>query len=148
MRFRATIELGGKTATGIRVPAEVVESLGAGQRPRVSVTINGYTYRSTVAPMGGVYMLPVSAEARGGALVAAGDEVDVDVELDTAPREVNVPTDLAAALDGDAAAKRFFEGLSYSNKQRIVLSIEGAKTAETRERRIAKALSELQQGKG
>ena len=148
MRFRATIELGGKTATGIRVPAEVVESLGAGQRPRVSVTINGYTYRSTVAPMGGVYMLPVSAEARGGAGVAAGDEVDVDVELDTAPREVNVPTDLAAALDGDASAKRFFEGLSYSNKQRIVLSIEGAKTAETRERRIAKALSELQQGKG
>jgi len=145
MRFRATIELGGKTATGIQVPAEVVESLGAGQRPRVSVTINGYTYRSTVATMGGVFMLPVSAEVREAAGVAAGDEVDVDVELDTAPREVEVPADLAAALDGNAEARRFFAGLSYSNKRRIVLSVEGAKTAETRERRIAKAVSELRQ---
>lgn len=146
MRFRATIELGGKTATGIQVPAEVVERLGAGKRPHVAVTINGYTYRSTIAPMGGVYMLPVSAEVREAAGVAAGDEVDVAVELDTAPREVEVPADLAAALAGNAEAKRFFEGLSYSNKRRIVLSIEGAKTAETRERRIAKAVSDLQQG--
>ena len=147
MHFRATIELGGKTATGIQVPAEIVERLGAGQRPRVSVTINGYTYRSTVAPMGGVYMLPVSAEVRAGAGIAAGDEVDVVVALDTAPREVDVPADLAAALDGNAEAKRFFEGLSYSNKRRIVLSVESAKTAETRERRIAKAMSELRQGR-
>lgn len=146
MRFRATIELGGKTATGIQVPAEVVENLRSGKRPHVLVTINGYTYRSTVAPMGGVYMLPVSAEVREAAGVAAGDAVDVAVELDTAPREVEVPTDLAAALAGDAEAKRIFEELSYSNKRRIVLSIEGAKTAETRERRIAKAVSDLHQG--
>jgi hypothetical protein len=144
MRFRATIELGGKTATGFQVPAEVVERLGAGKRPAVSVTINGYTYRSTVAPMGGLYMLPVSAEA--GAGVAAGDEVDVDIELDTAPREVDVPADLAAALNGNLDAKRFFAGLSYSNKRRIVLSIEGAKTAETRARRIAKTVIMLEQG--
>ncbi|HEX8036598.1 MAG TPA: YdeI/OmpD-associated family protein [Ktedonobacterales bacterium] len=147
MRFRAAIQLSGKTATGIRVPEEVVAGLGSGKRPSVRVTINGYTYRSTVAPMGGEYMLPVSAEVRESAGVAAGDEVDVDVELDVAPREVSVPPDLAEALDGDAEAKQFFEGLSYSNKRRFVLSIEEAKTPETRQRRIAKAVSTLHEGK-
>lgn len=146
MRFRATIELGGKTATGIQVPAEVVESLGAGKRPAVRVVINGYSYRSTVAPMGGVFMLPVSAEVRERAGVSAGDEVDVEVESDTAPREVQVPADFAAALGQDAEAERFFATLSYSNKQRLVLSIEGAKTDETRQRRIAKAMSALHAG--
>jgi antitoxin component of MazEF toxin-antitoxin module len=146
MRFRATIELGGKTATGIRVPAEVVESLGAGKRPAVRVVINGYSYRSTVAPMSGVFMLPVSAEVRAQAGVSAGDEVDVEIERDTAPREVHVPADFAAALGQDAEAERFFETLSYSNKQRFVLSIEGAKTGETRQRRIAKAVSMLHEG--
>lgn len=146
MRFRAKVQLNGKTATGIEVPPEVVTSLGAGKRPSVSVTINGYTYRSTVAAMGGVFMLPVSAEVREGAGVAAGDEVDVGIELDTAPREVIVPSDFMAALDRDAGAKRFFEGLSYSNKRRFVLSVEDAKTAETRQRRIAKAISDLREG--
>ncbi|TMD67113.1 MAG: DUF1905 domain-containing protein, partial [Chloroflexi bacterium] len=141
MRFRAIIQLGGKTATGIRVPAEVVESLGSSKRPAVRVTINGHTYRSSVASIGGEFMLPVSAEIRERAGVAAGDEVDVDIELDTEPREVSVPPDFMDALDRDADAKRFFDGLSYSNKQRFVLSIEGAKTAETRQRRIAKAVS-------
>ncbi|MGZ3640054.1 MAG: DUF1905 domain-containing protein [Ktedonobacterales bacterium] len=147
MRFRATIQLSGKTATGIRVPEEVVTGLGSGKRPAVRVTINGYTYPSTVAPMGGEYMLPVSAEVRESAGVAAGDEVEVDVELDAAPREVSVPPDFAEALEGDADAKRFFEGLSYSNKRRIVLPIEEAKTPETRQRRIAKAISTLHEGK-
>ncbi|MGZ3675310.1 MAG: DUF1905 domain-containing protein [Ktedonobacterales bacterium] len=147
MRFRATIQLSGKTATGIRVPEEVVAGLGSGKRPAVRVTINGYTYPSTVAPMGGEYMLPVSAEVRESAGVAAGDEVEVDVELDAAPREVSVPPDFAEALEGDAEAKRFFEGLSYSNKRRIVLPIEDAKTPETRQRRIAKAISTLHEGK-
>jgi hypothetical protein len=147
MRFRTTIELGGKTATGMQVPAEVVASLGSSKRPAVRVTIKGYTYRSTVAPMGGVYMLPVSAEVREGAGVAAGDEVDVDVELDTEPREVSVPADFTEALDGDADARRFFDGLSYSNKRRIVIPIEEAKTAETRQRRIAKAVSTLHEGR-
>lgn len=147
MRFRATIQLNGKTATGIQVPEEVVASLGPGKRPAVRVTLNGYTYPSTVAPMGGVFMLPVSAEVRASARVAAGDEVDVDVELDTAPREVSVPPDLADALEGDAGAKRFFAGLSYSNKRRLVLSVEEAKTAETRQKRIAKAVSTLHEGR-
>lgn len=146
MRFRTTIELGGKTATGMQVPPEVVEALGAGKRPAVSVTINGYTYRSTVAPMGGVFLLPVSAEVRAAAGVAAGDEVDVEVALDTAPREVAVPPDFQAALDGDPAAKRAFESLSYSNKRQHTLAIEGAKSAETRQRRIEKSLSALREG--
>lgn len=146
MRFRATIELGGKTATGIQVPGEVVEGLGSGKRPRVQVTINGYTYRSTVAPMGGVFMLPVSAEVRERASVAAGDTVEVEVQLDTEAREVTVPPDFAAALDGDADARRFFDGLSYSNKQRLVLAIESAKTSETRQRRISSTVSKLHVG--
>lgn len=147
MRFRATVELGGKTATGIRVPPEVVASLGPTRKPAVSVTINGYTYRSTVATLGGEFMIPVSAEVRAGAGVAAGDEVEVDVELDTAPREVVVPPDFAEALDRDADARRFFEGLSYSNKRRHVLAIEEAKTAETRQRRIDKVISTLREGR-
>jgi hypothetical protein len=147
MRFRATVELGGKTATGIRVPPEVVASLGPSKRPAVRVTIRGHTYRSTVAPLGGNFMLPISAENRISAGVAAGDEVDIDVELDTEPREVTVPPDFSNALDHDPVARRFFDRLSYSQKQRHVLSIEGAKTTETRERRIAKAVSMLREGR-
>jgi bifunctional DNA-binding transcriptional regulator/antitoxin component of YhaV-PrlF toxin-antitoxin module len=147
MRFRATILLGGKTATGIEVPPEVVASLGPSKRPPVLVTINGFSYRSTVAPLGGVFMLPVSAEVREHAGVAAGDEVDIDIERDTEPREVVVPPDFAAALDGDAAARRFFDGLSYSNKRRFVLPIEDAKAADTRQKRIIKAVSMLREGK-
>jgi hypothetical protein len=147
MKFRATIELAGKTATGIEVPAAVVAKLGSSKKPAVRVTIKGYTYRSTVATMGGRFMLPISAEVREAAAVAARDKVDVDVELDTAPREVTVPADFSRALTREPAAKRFFEGLNFSNKQRIVIAIEGAKTPETRKRRIAKSVSSLREGK-
>lgn len=142
-RFRAKVRLGGKTATGIPVPPGVVAGLGSRKRPAVRVTINGHIYRSTIAPMGGEFMLPISAQNREGAGIAAGDEVDVDLELDTAPREVDVPADFGAALDADPGARRAFDRLSYSNKSRHVLSIEGAKTPETRQRRIAKAVSAL-----
>jgi hypothetical protein len=147
MRFRTTILQGDKTATGIRIPDEVVEGLGAGKRPAVRVTINGFTYRNTVAVMGGVYMVGVSAENRAGARVAGGDEVEVDIELDTAPREVTVPPDFAAALDGEPAARRTFDGLSYSNKSWHVLQVEGAKTDETRQRRIGKSVEMLREGR-
>lgn len=147
MRFRARIELSGKSATGFQVPAEIVSQLGSGKRPPVRVTINGHTYRSTVAPLGGVYMLPLSAENRSLAHASAGDEVEVEIEPDTQPRELSVPPDLLEALDRDADARRFFNGLSYSNRQRIVLSIAGAKTAETRQRRIAQAVSGLHEGR-
>jgi hypothetical protein len=146
MQFRAKLLLSGKTATGIEVPAEVVSALGSSKKPAVVVTINGYSYRSSVASMGGKFMLPVSSENRAGAKVAAGDEVDVNLELDTAPREVTVPPDLAAALDADAGAKKVFEGLSYSNQLRHVLSVEQAKSEETRQRRVASVVSTLKGG--
>jgi len=147
VKFHSVVQLGGKTATGIPVPEEVVWSLGSSKRPPVRVTINGHTYRSTLASRGGQFMLPISAENRASAGVAAGDEVDVDIELDTEPREVTVPPDLAEALEREVDAKRYFEGLSYSQKQRHVLPIEQAKTAETRQRRIDKALSMLREGR-
>jgi len=147
MRFRTTLELGGKTATGFRIPSNVVEALGKGKRPPVLVTINGYTYRNTVAVYGDAYMLGVAAEHRAATGIEAGDEIEVDLELDTAPREVELPADFAAALDSDAEAKLFFEGLSYSNKRRFTLSIEGAKSEETRKRRIAKTVSQLREGR-
>lgn len=148
MRFRTTLLQGGKTATGIEVPPEVVEALGAGKRPAVTVTINGgHAYRSTVAVMGGKYLLPVSAENRAAAGLTAGDEVDVELVLDEAPREVEVPDDLTAALAAEPAARAFFDGLSYSNRRRLVLAIEGAKAEETRRRRIAKTVENLADGK-
>ena len=146
MRFRSIVRLEGKTATGFRVPSEIVEALGKGKRPPVRVTIGRHTYRSTVAAYGDVFMLPLSAENRTAAGVAAGDEIDVEVELDAAPREVAVPADLGAALDGDADAHRTFDGLSYSRKRWFVLSVEGAKTPETRQRRIDKAMDALRAG--
>jgi len=148
MTFRAEVQRGGKTTTGIVVPPEVVAALGSGKRPPVRVTINGHTYRSTIAPRGDEFKIGISAENRELTGVTAGDVVDVDLELDTEPREVTVPADFAQALDRDAAAKRFFEGLSYSQKQWFVLGIEEAKTAETRERRIGKAVDRLREGRG
>lgn len=147
MRFRTTILQSGKTTTGIQVPDEVVAALGPGKRPAVRVTINGYTYRSTVAVMGGAFMVGVSAQHRAGAGVAGGDEVDVDMELDTAPREVRVPEDLAAALAAEPAAGRTFDGLSHSNRSWHVLQVEGAKTDQTRQRRIAKSVDALKDGR-
>jgi hypothetical protein len=147
MRFRTTLELGGKTATGFRVPAAVVEALGKGKRPPVLVTINGYTYRNTVAVYGDTYLLGVAAEHREATGIQAGDEIDVDLELDTAPREVELPSDFAAALDAAPDAKRFFGTLSYSNKRRFTLSIDDAKSEETRKRRIEKSVNQLREGR-
>jgi hypothetical protein len=146
MRFRTTVMAAGRTATGLPVPAEVVDGLGAGRRPPVHVRIGGHHYRTTIASRGGVYLLSLSAENRAAAGVAAGEEVEVDVELDTDPREVTVPADLAAALDSDDAARRAFERLSYSHQLRHVLAIEEAKAPETRRRRVEKALEMLRSG--
>ena len=147
MRFHTTILQSGKTAAGIEVPEEIVTALGSGKRPKVAVTINGYTYRSSIAPMNGVFMVGVSSDVRAAAGVAGGDEVDVDIKLDTAPREVNVPDDFAAALDAAPRARATFESLSYSNKSWHTLQIEGAKTDETRQRRIAKSIEALSDGR-
>lgn len=148
MEFRATLLSGGKTATGIRVPEEVVEALGRGRRAAVRVTLDaGHSYRTTFGVMGGHCMIPVSAENRAAAGIAAGDALVVTVEPDDEPRILEVPDDLAAALDAEPAARTFFDGLSYSNRRRHVLSVEGAKTAETRQRRIAKAVEQLREGR-
>ena len=147
MRFRTTIRLEGRTATGFRVPPEVVEALGRGKRPPVRVTLGGHVYRSTVAAYGDVFMIPLAAEHRDAAGVAAGDEVEVDLELDAEPREVTVPPDLAEALAREPDAERFFGGLSYSNRRRIVLSIEDAKTPETRQRRVSRSVELLREGR-
>ena len=148
MRFRTTILQNDKTATGIHVPDEVVAGLGAGKRPKVT----RHHQRLHVPEQrrrrwtGGSW----SASARRcvkAAGVAGGDTVDVDIELDTAPREVTVPPDFAAALKREPDAKRFFEGLSYSKQRWHVLSIEGAKTPETRQRRIDKSVDMLREGR-
>ena len=126
-------------ATGIVVPEAVVEKLGSGKRPKVRVTLNGYTYRSTVAVMGGQYMLPLAAEHRAKAGVTGGDTVNVTLELDTAPREVEVPKDFASALN-KAGARTAFDALAFSHRKEHVRAIEEAKAPETRARRIAKAV--------
>jgi hypothetical protein len=113
----------------------------------VKVTINGYTCRSTVAVMGGKFMLPVSADVRANSGVSAGDELDVALELDTEPRLVTVPDDFAEALAAAPIAQAAFDKMSYSHKSRWVLSIEGAKTPETRQRRITKAIEDITAGK-
>ena len=146
-KFRTTILSAGKTAAGMVVPPEVVASLGTSKRPKVRVTIKGHTYRSSVAVMGGKFMMGVSAAVREAAGVAPGETVDVEMELDTEKREVSVPADLTAALAKDGKARKFFEGLSYSNRLRLVLAIEAAKTAETRDRRIGKTVSGRHEGK-
>lgn len=146
-RFRAVLESTGKTATGFAVPPEVVESLGQGKRPPVKVTIGAHTYRSTVAVMGGRYLLGVSADNRAAAGVAAGDELDVRLELDTEKREVEVPPALAAGLHADPKAKAFFDTLTPSQQSWHTQSVAGAKTDETRERRVAKSLDMLRAGR-
>lgn len=150
-RFRTTLRLHGRTATGISVPVAVVEALAAGRRPPVRVTLHtpggSYTYRSTVAPMGGEHLVGVSAEHRAAAGVAAGDELEVELEHDTDPRVVDVPEDLAAALDGDLEARRFFDGLSYSHRRAYTVWVDDAKKPETRAKRVAQALQMLHEGR-
>jgi hypothetical protein len=125
-----------KSATGIPVPDEAVTALGAGKKAPVRVTINGYTYRTTLAVMGGTSMLSLSAQHREAAGLAAGDTVDVTLELDTEPRTVEVPADLAAALT-ERGAREVFDALSYSARKEYVRQVESAKAQETRDRRIA-----------
>src|SRR4051812_41043105 len=108
--FTATLQLKGRSATGIPVPAEVLAGLGGSKRPAVTVTLNDYTYRPTVGVMAGEALIWVSAEVRAAAGGAAGDTVDVQIELDTDPRTVPLPADLDAALDGEDDARRFFAG--------------------------------------
>ena len=131
-----------KDATGIEIPEEVITALGKGKKPPVKVTLNGYTYRTTVAVMGGKFLIPLSAEHRNAAGVQGGDVVEVTIELDTEPRTVTVPDDLAQALS-EAGATAAFDALAYSVRKEHVRQVESAKTAETRSRRIARIVANL-----
>lgn len=141
------IELGGKTATGFEVPQEVIDGLAAGKRPAVTVTLNGYSYPSTVAVRGGRYLVPVSAAVRACSGVSAGDDVEVSWELDSAPRMVTVPEDLANALATEVTAKAGFEALSYSHQRAYTMWVESAKKAETRTLRVERAIVMLAEGR-
>ncbi|MEV5258960.1 YdeI/OmpD-associated family protein [Streptomyces anulatus] len=142
MKFSTTMFRTGNN-TGIEVPEAVVEALGAGKRPPVNVTVNGYAYRSTIAPMGGRYLIPFSADKREETGIGGGDAIEVELTLDTASRAVEPPEDLAAALAGVPGAAEAFAALPPSRQKAHVTSIEGAKAQETRERRIAKTVAEL-----
>ncbi|WP_454792268.1 YdeI/OmpD-associated family protein [Mycolicibacterium lutetiense] len=143
MKFSTTMFQDGNN-TGIEVPADVVEALGAGKRPAVVVEVNAYRYRSTIAPMGGKFLIPFSAERRNESGIGGGDAIDVDLTVDTEPRTVEVPDDLRAALAGSADAAATWERLSYSKQKAHVTAVQGAKAAETRSRRIAKVIAELE----
>jgi hypothetical protein len=143
--FTTTIlQAEGLNATGIRVPVEVIAELGGGKRPKVTVTVNGFTYRSTVAPYSGdVYMLPLSQDKREAAGVQAGDEVEVTLDLDLEPRTVDVPEDLQAALAEKPGATAAFDALSYTKRKEFVRQVSEAKAQETRTRRVAAIVAQL-----
>jgi hypothetical protein len=142
--FKTTLlKAEGLNATGISVPPDVIAALGTQKRPPVKVSINGYTYRTTVAPYGDVFMLPVNQEHRAAAGLNAGDQIEVTLELDTEPRTVEVPEDLAAALAGKPGARAAFDALAPSKRKEAVRQVQDAKTPETRERRIAKIVDPL-----
>ena len=141
MRFETTLAQTGNN-TGIVVPPEVVDELGGGKRPAVNVTVNGFEYRSTIAVMGGRFMIAFSSDKRAATGIAGGDPISVELTLDTAPRTVEVPADLATALD-EAGARDAFERLSPSAKKAHVTNVEGTKNEETRARRVAAVVAKL-----
>lgn len=140
-KFKTTLrKAGDMDAMGIEVPPAIVEGFGQSKKPKVSVTLKGYTYRSTVAVMGGKFMLPLAKVHREAAGVKDGDKVEVTLELDAAPREVEVPNDFAAALK-KAGLRAAFDKLAFTHRKEHVRAIEEAKAAETRLRRIEKAIA-------
>lgn len=143
LKFSTTLLQSGKTATGIKIPDEIMEKLGGGRKPLVKVTIGGFTYRSAVAVMGGAPMVGVNAQNREAAGVKGGDKIDVTIELDTEKRTVELPTEFQKVLDKNATAKKNFESLSNSKKKALIAPIVNAKTEQTRERNILKAISAL-----
>jgi hypothetical protein len=142
MKFKATIIPSGN-ATGVEVPAEAMAALGPRARPPIAITINGHGWRSRVALMRGQRLVGISAANRAAAGIAEGDVVEVDLELDEAPREVAMPADLAGALGGDPSARAAFDRLPFGLKRKHVAAIEEAKSAEVRERRIEKLVASV-----
>ncbi|MER7175191.1 YdeI/OmpD-associated family protein [Streptomyces mesophilus] len=145
MKFRTLVEPP-EPMNGLEVPAELVEQLGGGKRPPVTITVNGHTWRSRVAIMRGRHLLGLSNANRAAAGVEIGEEVEVDLRLDTEPRVITEPEDFARALDADPAARAAYDALPQGRKRQHVLAVDGAKKPETRLRRIEKALGELRAG--
>ncbi len=142
MKFQAEVIPSGN-ATGVEIPADVMKALGAGSRPLIAVTINGHTWRSRVASMRGKHLIGISAANRAASAIAEGEVVEVDLALDTEPRVVPEPPDLARALHDDPEARAAFDRLPYGLRRRHVAAIEEAKTSEVRQRRIAKLVATL-----
>ncbi|WP_270353432.1 YdeI/OmpD-associated family protein [Microbacterium testaceum] len=141
MRFETTLSQTGNN-TGIEVPADVVEQLGGGKRPAVLVDVNGYSYQSTIGVMGGRFLIPFSSDKRAATGLAGGDAITVELTLDTAPRTVEIPDDLAAALAA-AGARGAFDALSPSARKAHVTKVTSAKAAETRTRRVEAVVAAL-----
>jgi Bacteriocin-protection, YdeI or OmpD-Associated/Domain of unknown function (DUF1905) len=144
--FETTVAASGNN-TGIEVPGDLIEQLAAGKRPPVLVSVNGYEYRNTVAVMGGRHMISISAAVRNATGLKGGDPIRVTLTVAGTAREVNVPPDFAAALTADERAKAFFGKLSNSMQRYHVDNINGAKSADTRQRRIDKAIALFLDGK-
>jgi antitoxin component of MazEF toxin-antitoxin module len=142
IKYTTTILTFGNNS-GIEIPEDILAKLNGGKKPLVIVRLNNYTYRSAVAKMGDKFLISLSAENRKNANVKGGDTLAVELELDTAPRTVEIPTDLQKVLEKNKAAKANFDKLAPSKKKALVLSINDAKTEETKQRRIAKAIEAL-----
>lgn len=145
MKFQTTLFQAGNN-TGIEVPPELLEQLGGGKRPAVSVTVNGFGYPSTIASMGGRYLIPFSSDKRAATGLSGGDPIEVELVLDTAPRIIEPTADLAEALAANPDAAAAWERLSPSARKAHVTAIEGAKAPETRARRVAGAVEKLAAG--
>ncbi len=142
--FQTTLWAAGGNNVGIVVPDDVVAAFGRGKRVPVVVTIDGgYRYRNTIASMGGQFLLSFNAQTRAATGRGAGDIVEVRLDVDDAPRTVEVPPRLAAELERDDDARRIWEALSYSKQRAHAESITGAKTDATRDSRVAKVLAAL-----
>ncbi|MCW6008882.1 YdeI/OmpD-associated family protein [Micromonospora sp. CPCC 205371] len=142
MKFRTLVEPP-EPMRGLEVPPDVVQALGGGARPPVTITVNGHSWKSRIAIMRGRHLLGLSNANRRAAGVAIGDEVEVELELDTEPRVVVEPADFARALDADPVARAAYDNLAYTQKREHVRAIESAKKPETRRRRIEKAIATL-----
>lgn len=145
MKFVAVVEPP-EPMRGLEVPERVVEALGGGTRPPVTVTINGHSWQTRIAIMRGRHLIGLSHAHRRAAGVEIGDEVEVRVTLDSKPRTLVVPDDFVRALDGEPRARAAYDQLSPSRRRAIHLSIEGAKRPETRARRVEQAVADLVAG--
>jgi Bacteriocin-protection, YdeI or OmpD-Associated/Domain of unknown function (DUF1905) len=146
IRFRTQLQSRGPAAAVVLGDAQVAEVGQGAKRFPVVATVNGYSWRTSVARMGGEFLVGLNREVRQGAEVNAGDEVDVTIELDTEPRDVKVPEDLAAALATDPQAKAAFDGMAFTHRKEYARWVAEAKRDETRQRRVQQALAMIRSG--